>query len=295
MSIKEFPVPCDFDDLADWLLTVNSHFSPAELHGAIMGGLCGRMRLTPAQWAQFGLAVMGSAGADLAMMDEFEQAPVVGDCSDDRSDDRSADRSVNHAVDSTVESAESVLGGLAFEQQQSLAADETLFQPFLPDDDEPIEQRTSELSCWCKGFLGGFAEAQVFLRQAALPTAIDELPAMVQESLRDLAAIAQAAISNDSGAASADGFDEDPLTLKDDFGDSGFATALDDDEESAEEAERDYMEIVEYLRLATLTVFNEFGWVEVLSSAEKKDSVGVDAVAATGVAKLFPSDKNTMH
>ncbi len=53
--------PGDFDELGDWLLTLESRFSPAELHGAIVGGLCGAMRLSSARWAQFGLAVMGAS------------------------------------------------------------------------------------------------------------------------------------------------------------------------------------------------------------------------------------------
>ena len=38
-------IPDNYDDLFDWLSTFQCNFSASELHGAIVGALCGGMRL----------------------------------------------------------------------------------------------------------------------------------------------------------------------------------------------------------------------------------------------------------
>ena len=280
--------PGDFDELGDWLLTLESRFSPAELHGAIVGGLCGAMRLSSARWAQFGLAVMGASSQ---MQSQFGAMAKI------------------------------TLGGLAQQQLAILASDDLAFKPFLPDDDEAIEQRTDSLSDWCKGFLGGFAEAQVFLQKqdadegevdAEAAAQLDRsLPENVQEALSDLAAIAQASVSSQDDDGEHDDFDDmdedDPLGM-------GLLleadTVLTEDGEEyqydsgdAEVAERDYTEIVEYLRLATMTVFTEFGWIEMLSQPAVDPQPGAASLEAsiksasspTGAARFFKPGNKTMH
>ena len=115
MNYPDVPPPQNFDELADWLLTVDSQFSPSELQGAIVGALCGAMRLPGARWAQFGFAVMGSSEATIRQFSGL---------------------------------AEGALGGLAREQFELLSGEDMAFQPYLPDDDETIEQRTEGLSDW---------------------------------------------------------------------------------------------------------------------------------------------------
>ncbi|MDA8977679.1 ribose-5-phosphate isomerase A [bacterium] len=78
MNYHDAPPPQNFDELADWLLTIDSQFSPSELHGAIVGALCGAMRLPGARWAQFGFAVMGSSEATNRQFSELAEA-VLGD------------------------------------------------------------------------------------------------------------------------------------------------------------------------------------------------------------------------
>lgn len=91
------------------------------------------------------------------------------------------------------------------------------FHPLLPDDDTDIAVRVDALAEWCKGFLAGFAHASVGRDSA--PSALSEDSS---EILKDFAEIAQA------------GFEEQG-----------------DDEES----EGNYMELLEYLRFATLNLF----------------------------------------
>lgn len=248
MNHNELLAPKDFDELADWLVRVASQFSPSELHGAIVGGLSGTMRLSANEWSLFGLAVMG-AGEHLKPSDN----------------------------NGTLEA----IGGLAQEQLDMLASNDMTFKPFLPDDENTIEQRTEAVSLWCRGFLGGFAEAQVKRQRIGEVTGDETLPENVMEALRDMASIAQASVegSDDEYADDEDyddDFDRDPLAVD---SDSGLA---EEGEEANEHFERDYVEIVEYLRLAALTVFTEFGWIEVIDAKP---------AAATGQ----PAANKTLH
>ena len=90
------------------------------------------------------------------------------------------------------------------------------FHPLLPADDSDIADRVEALADWCKGFLAGFAHARA---GGGEPPA---LSADSSEILEDFAAIAQAGI---------------------------------EDRDDEEESENSYMELVEYLRFATLNLF----------------------------------------
>jgi len=85
----------------------------------------------------------------------------------------------------------------------------------LPEDDADIAQRLKALSEWCYGFLTGFGSAGVG-RQTLSEDA--------QDTLRDLASIAQIEV----------------------------------DEEGGNDAEADYMEVTEYLRMAVNALYLEF-------------------------------------
>jgi len=85
----------------------------------------------------------------------------------------------------------------------------------LPEDDVEIAQRLKALSEWCYGFLTGFGSAGVG-RQTLSEDA--------QDTLRDLASIAQIEVDEDGG----------------------------------NEAEADYMEVTEYLRMAVNALYLEF-------------------------------------
>ena len=99
----------------------------------------------------------------------------------------------------------------------ALLDDEFDFYPLLPDDEVDIAERTGEMAAWCKGFLAGFAHVSVGAEKS--PPALSEDSG---EILKDFAKISQAII---------------------------------DDQDSEEELENSYMELVEYLRFAALNVF----------------------------------------
>ena len=49
---------------------------------------------------------------------------------------------------------------LIADTMKSLESHDLDFQPLLPNDDSPIDERISALSEWCHGFLNGFAISQ---------------------------------------------------------------------------------------------------------------------------------------
>jgi hypothetical protein len=91
------------------------------------------------------------------------------------------------------------------------------FNPLLPDEDEDIIARTAALASWCEGFLAGFAYR--LAGEEALPGSLSDEAA---EVLRDIAALAQA----EAGP-----------------------------EETEDEAEDSFSELVEYLRVAVVNIF----------------------------------------
>ena len=141
----------DFDELADHLLEQGLDNSPSELHGCLCGLLAGRCDARP----EAGLAALERA-LDLTFHGEL------------------AERLMQlHAVTAAA-----------------LQDEEFDFYPLLPDDNTDIEERTSALAGWCRGFLAGFAET------SAGPTGDDS-----GEILGDFAAIAEAGVDPDADEA----------------------------------------------------------------------------------------------
>jgi len=108
----------------------------------------------------------------------------------------------------------------AWESTQRQLADEELgFALWLPDDEEALEERTIALAQWCSGFLAGLASGGQ----------LDALSEESREAIGDLQEIARAELSS----------------------------AADDTKES-EEDESAFAEIVEYVRVVALTMYEEF-------------------------------------
>ncbi|WP_185233270.1 UPF0149 family protein [Teredinibacter franksiae] len=103
-----------------------------------------------------------------------------------------------------------------------LKDDEYVFQPLLPDDHASMDHRARELSGWCEGYLHGLGQA---IGKAGLGEG-DKLPDEVADALRDMAHITQA----DVGA---------------------------EGDMDAEENEVYWTELVEYVKVAVLTVYTE--------------------------------------
>jgi len=77
---------------------------------------------------------------------------------------------------------QALLENLVRQSEQELADPELGFEPLLPADDRPLEERVDALGDWCRGFLGGFGLAG--------PEKFGKLSEEAQEILRDLNTIA---------------------------------------------------------------------------------------------------------
>lgn len=126
-------------------------------------------------------------------------------------------------IDSLQEEDQQLLKNLYQQTPIELNRIDLGFQLLLPDDDYPIEQRLDAIAQWTQGFLAGLASAGVQDKQ---------IQGEVKETIADLIQIAQI-----------------------DGGEIG------SDEEAGKEAERDYAEIVEYVRMAVLLLHAELAGV----------------------------------
>lgn len=106
---------------------------------------------------------------------------------------------------------------LAEDIEAQIGAGDFAFQPLLPDDDQRLVDRLAALVRWCDGFTAGFAAAWAGVDKDMSPE--------TREVLGDFSRIAQV-----------DSVDDD-LTEK--------------------ENEVNFMEIVEYVRMAAITVYQQ--------------------------------------
>lgn len=122
-----------------------------------------------------------------------------------------------------IQEAAALLGGLAAASTRALEAGDMSFQPLLPADDASLEQRTEALAAWCQGFNYGLALAVRFgdADEAVRHEAIAEI-------VRDFAEMSQLGYQEDEG-------DRD--------------------------AEADWAELVEYVRVSVQLVFEEMAGV----------------------------------
>ena len=99
----------------------------------------------------------------------------------------------------------------------ALLDEEFDFHPLLPDDEVDIVERTAAMALWCRAFLAGFAHIAAGADRPASTLSEDS-----SEILKDFAGIAEATV---------------------------------DEDDSEEDLEDSYFELVEYLRFAALNVF----------------------------------------
>jgi len=102
---------------------------------------------------------------------------------------------------------------------QQIDDEEMGFGLWLPDDDEPLEDRTIALARWCAGFLAGLASGGQF----------DSLSEEAREAIDDLQQIGRAELTAPGGV-----------------------------EEDSEDDEEAFFEISEYVRIVALMMREEF-------------------------------------
>jgi len=140
-----------FAEITQLLRSVGSTISAAEGHGCLSGALCVSADYSLDRWL-----------AEIVPAEDETEAGRV------------------------AEEVRQPLSLLFSDTVGALRGDAMEFEPLLPDDDVPLEQRTLALSQWCQGFLYGFGSARQ-LRADELPNSIDEV-------LRDLADISRAEV-----------------------------------------------------------------------------------------------------
>jgi len=107
-----------------------------------------------------------------------------------------------------------LLGELREVTASTLAGEDMDFQPMLPRDDAPLEERVRALAAWCAGFLYGLGRSG----------ALDKLPGDLTEIVQDFSEISRAGLGHG---------------------------------ESGETAERDYAELVEFVRASVQLAWEE--------------------------------------
>ncbi len=101
--------------------------------------------------------------------------------------------------------------------RRQLLDDELGFEVLLPEDDQSLSVRVAAMVQWCEGFLAGFGTATGGRKEHELPEDVRTLLGTISE----------------------------------------FTRAEADENDNDEESERNYMELVEYLRIAALTIHME--------------------------------------
>lgn len=172
----------EHEDLDDALRRCGAGWDAAQAHGL----LCGR------------LAVTGSAGGSEWMREVLEGSP---------------------ADDSNRGECEMMLGTLLESSAQQLSERLSGFQPLLPDDAAPAEQRAEALAHWCEGFLHGLVSG-AHSKELKARLASEPISGIIKDTLQITRATAGG-------------------------------------EDSDETVETAYAELVEYVRTATQLVYEE--------------------------------------
>jgi len=177
----------DIAGLEDLLFQVDATMSAIESHGALCGMLCASGSVEAPQWL---LHVLGEQA-------EGQSSSAL----------KTAAAQLMQIYQLTISQMNSSDAGLDL---------------FLPDEDEPLEERVEALSLWCQGYVYGLAAGGI-KQDTVLPEDTSELIQDIVETSR---------IGQDS---------------------------LDDDEEegSREEDEVAFMEVVEYVRMGVLLIYEE--------------------------------------
>lgn len=173
----------DWDEIADQLFNAGQTLNPSELHGVLVG-------------------LMG-AGFDPDDEHHLEQTLA----------------SVEKAVGMQLQGElVDIVSRLNLATLSAIVDTDYAFHVFLPDDDDPIEQRLRSFSNWVTGFISGYTEGMTVRQAAGLA-----IQAEVADVLKDFASIAQ----------------------------------VETDQVETEEAERQLEELVDYVRLATISIVQD--------------------------------------
>jgi uncharacterized protein len=149
----------DYDRLRDSLANVGAVVAVAELHGGVCGALCTGDSGAAARWLQE------------CLDDQPLEAPTADFA-----------RELDELIGASL---------------TQLGDDDLRFEPLLPGDDAPLEERVQALALWCHGFLTGLGTTAPGLRDGAGSDA-----AQLDEILRDFGEISRAGLGEGEAAGS---------------------------------------------------------------------------------------------
>ncbi|WP_101758517.1 UPF0149 family protein [Oceanicoccus sp. KOV_DT_Chl] len=148
--------------------------------------------------------------------------------------------------------------------QSQLSADAMDLQLLMPDDEADIGQRIDSVGQWCQGFMAGFAQGG---KQIQLSKGQQQYSQEVTEALSDMAAISQISLS--------------------------------DEDDDAEQREQNIVEIIEYLRVAAITIYLDCNKAVIAGAgADVTLQAAPDSQAMSSPSTLFApknKDKNKLH
>jgi uncharacterized protein YgfB (UPF0149 family) len=165
-----------YTELDRSLVAIASGVEASEAHGCLCGALCAEDAFPATEWAA-------------------EMLP-------------------DEAGEAAATALVGLLSGIRDETLRTLAGEDLDFQPLLPDDDRPLDERVRALAAWCSGYLYGLGRSGL----------LDQLPGDLGEILQDFSEISRATLA------------------------AG---------EAGEKAERDYAELVEFVRASVQLAYEE--------------------------------------
>ena len=146
--------------------------------------------------------------------------------------------------------------------QASLKGEAMDLRMLMPDDEAEISQRIDSVGQWCQGFMAGFAQGG---KEIQATKGQQQYSQDVSEALSDIAAISQIGLS--------------------------------EEDEEAEQREQNLHEIMEYLRLAAISIYLDCN-KEKIAGADVTLQGAPEEKATLSPGNLFagsPKDKNKLH
>lgn len=174
----------DIAILEELLFKVDAAMGGVESHGALCGMLCAQGSTEASKWL---VHVLGEQESSDALTEVAAQLMQIYQ--------------------------------LAIEQMNDSSVELELF---LPDDEDPLEERVVALSTWCQGFVYGLAAGGV--------KEDTNLPGDTQELVRDIIEISRIGHESLDGDSNADAQEQDEVA---------------------------FMEVMEYVRMGTLLIYEE--------------------------------------
>lgn len=153
ISLERTLSEMNYDTVREWLADWSRTLDPSEVHGSLCGVIASSYRLKLNDWQVY----------------LFAELPEEASLDSDKRE--IAERFIQQVMNDFTDP-------------------NGVFDPMLPDDDEPLDARVAALASWCRGFVAGLSIGGI-----AEPS---RLPGVCGEIAQDLADIAKADFEDES-------------------------------------------------------------------------------------------------